>query len=155
MVAGAARIQVTFQVDADGLLSVVAEEQSSGISASVQVKPSYGLSDDQVAQMLQDAFSHAKDDLQARALREQQVELEQLLMGLGAALGQDGDLLSESERSALDRIMLEARAICGGADLEAIRAMITVVSEASEPFAERRMDRAVATALRGHSIDQL
>jgi molecular chaperone HscA len=105
--------------------------------------------------MLQDAFSHAKDDLQARALREQQVELEQLLMGLGAALGQDGDLLSESERSALDRIMREARAICGGADLEAIRAMITVVSEASEPFAERRMDRAVATALRGHSIDQL
>jgi molecular chaperone HscA len=155
MVAGAARIQVTFQVDADGLLSVLAEELSTGVSASVQVKPSYGLTDDQVAQMLQDAFSHAKDDLHARALREQQVELEQLLMGLGAALEQDGDLLSSSERNDLDEIMREARAICGGPDLEAIRAMLTRVSAASEPFAERRMDRAVATALRGHSIDQL
>ena len=155
MVAGAARIQVTFQVDADGLLSVVAEEQSTGVQASVQVKPSYGLSDDQVAQMLQDAFAHAKDDLHARALREQQVELEQLLMGLGAALEQDGDLLSEAERSGLDQVMFEARAICGGQDLEAIRAMLARVSQASEPFAERRMDRAVASALRGHSIDQL
>ncbi|MEY2776741.1 MAG: chaperone protein HscA [Pseudomonadota bacterium] len=155
MVAGAARIEVTFQVDADGLLSVTAEEQSTGVKASVQVKPSYGLSDEQVAQMLQDAFSHAKEDVQHRAIREQQVELEQLLMGLGAALAQDGDLLTPEERSVLDQVMAEARSVCGGHDLEALRSALSRVSAASEPFAAKRMDRAVAMALRGQSIDQL
>jgi len=155
MVAGAARIEVTFQVDADGLLSVTAEEQSTRVKAAVQVKPSYGLSDDQVAQMLQDAFAHAREDVQRRAIREQQVELEQLLMGLGSALEQDGDLLTPEERSVLDGLMTEARTVCGGSDLEALRAALGRVSAASEPFAARRMDRAVAMALRGQSIDQL
>lgn len=155
MVAGAARVQVTFQVDADGLLSVVAEELSTGVKASVEVKPSYGLSDDQVAQMLQDAFAHAKDDVQLRAIREQQVELEQLLLGLDAALAKDRDLLSEDEVESLRALMEEAKIVCHSHDLEALRSMLSQVSSASGPFAERRMDRAVAMALRGQSIDQL
>jgi molecular chaperone HscA len=155
MTAGAARIRVTFQVDADGLLSVSAQETSTGVMASVQVKPSYGLSDGEIAQMLQDAYAHAKDDMQARALREHQVDLQQLLESLSQALAADGDLLSDDERQQLDREMLAARSVCGGQQVEALKRAIDQLSRLSEPFAARRMDRAVSMALTGQSIDQL
>ncbi|MFM1788371.1 MAG: hypothetical protein RLZZ166_838 [Pseudomonadota bacterium] len=155
MTAGAARIRVTFQVDADGLLSVSAQETSTGVMASVQVKPSYGLSDGEIAQMLQDAYAHAKDDMQARALREHQVDLQQLLESLSQALAADGDLLSDEERQQLDREMVAARSVCGGQQVEALKRAIDQLSRLSEPFAARRMDRAVSMALTGQSIDQL
>jgi molecular chaperone HscA len=155
MTAGAARIRVTFQVDADGLLSVSAQETSTGVMASVQVKPSYGLSDGEIAQMLQDAYAHAKDDMQARALREHQVDLQQLLESLSQALAADGDLLSDDERQQLDREMVAARSVCGGQQVEALKRAIDQLSRLSEPFAARRMDRAVSMALTGQSIDQL
>ncbi len=155
MTAGAARIRVTFQVDADGLLSVSAQETSTGVIASVQVKPSYGLSDGEIAQMLQDAYAHAKDDMQARALREHQVDLQQLLESLSQALSADGDLLSDDERQQLDREMVAARSVCGGQQVEALKRAIDQLSRLSEPFAARRMDRAVSMALTGQSIDQL
>jgi molecular chaperone HscA len=155
MTAGAARIRVTFQVDADGLLSVSAQETSTGVMASVQVKPSYGLSDGEIAQMLQDAYAHAKDDMQARALREHQVDLQQLLESLSQALSADGDLLSDDERQQLDREMVAARSVCGGQQVEALKRAIDQLSRLSEPFAARRMDRAVSMALTGQSIDQL
>ena len=155
MTAGAARIRVTFQVDADGLLSVSAQETSTGVMASVQVKPSYGLSDGEIAQMLQDAYAHAKDDMQARALREHQVDLQQLLESLSQALAADGDLLSDDERLQLDQQMVAARSVCGGQQVEALKRAIDQLTKLSEPFAARRMDRAVSLALTGQSIDQL
>lgn len=155
MTAGAARIRVTFQVDADGLLSVSAQETSTGVMASVQVKPSYGLTDGEIAQMLQDAYAHAKDDMEARALREHQVDLQQLLESLSQALAADGDLLSDDERQQLDREMVAARSVCGGQQVEALKRAIDQLSRLSEPFAARRMDRAVSMALTGQSIDQL
>lgn len=155
MTAGAARIRVTFQVDADGLLSVSAQETSTGVMASVQVKPSYGLSDGEIAQMLQDAYAHAKDDMQARALRERQVDLQQLLESLSQALSADGDLLSDDERAQLDEEMQAARSVCGGQQMEALKRAMDSLTKLSEPFAARRMDRAVSLALTGQSIDQL
>ena len=155
MTAGAARIRVTFQVDADGLLSVSAQETSTGVMASVQVKPSYGLTDGEIAQMLQDAYAHAKDDMQARALRERQVDLQQLLESLSQALAVDGDLLSDDERAQLDQEMQAARSVCGGQQMEALKQAMDSLTRLSEPFAARRMDRAVSLALTGQSIDQL
>ncbi len=155
MVAGAARIRVTFQVDADGLLSVSAQETSTGVAASVQVKPSYGLSDGEIAQMLQDAYAHAQEDMQARALREQQIDLQQLLESLTQALSADADLLSSDERRDLEVAMQQARAVCGAQQLTDLKEAIAHLTRLSEPFAARRMDRAVAMALTGQSIDQL
>lgn len=155
MVAGAARIRVTFQVDADGLLSVRAEEASSGVSASIEVKPAYGLSDAEIAGMLQDAFAHAKEDMGLRALREAQVDLQQLIESIAAALSVDGDLLSESERTDLEAELRKARLMCGGADVDALRQQTERLGQLTESFAARRMDRAVAMALTGRSIDTL
>jgi molecular chaperone HscA len=155
LTAGAARIRVTFQVDADGLLSVSAQETSTGVMASVQVKPSYGLSDGEIAQMLQDAYAHAEDDMQARALRERQVDLQQLLESLSQALAVDADLLSDDERQALDQEMQAARSVCGGQQMNDLKQAMDALTRLSEPFAARRMDRAVSLALTGQSIDQL
>jgi molecular chaperone HscA len=155
MVAGAARIQVTFQVDADGLLSVAAREMSTGIAASIVVKPSYGLSDDEVARMLQEGFSRAAEDRDARALAEQRVESLALLQSLRAALARDGDLLEAAERAALDEEMALLEAVRGGGDHRAIKAAAERTSAASEAFAARRMDRAISTALSGRSVDEI
>ncbi|HQR61362.1 MAG TPA: Fe-S protein assembly chaperone HscA, partial [Methylophilaceae bacterium] len=122
MVAGAARIRVTFQVDADGLLSVSAREQTSGVEAHVVVKPSYGLSDDEITNMLQSGFSHAEDDKQARALREAQVEAERLLEAIAAALGKDGARLTDTERAALEQQMAALRGLSANNDARAISA---------------------------------
>jgi molecular chaperone HscA len=152
MAAGAARIRVTFQVDADGLLSVSAREATTGVEASVAVKPSYGLTDDQVTQMLRDSFDHANDDVRSRALKEQQVEGERMLAATEAALKQDPDLVSAVELPAINAGLDALRAALTGTDHRAIRSAIDRVNRASEPFAARRMDRSIRKALAGKSV---
>ncbi len=155
MVAGAARIQVTFQVDADGLLAVSAREKTTGVEASIVVKPSYGLSDEDVANMLQEGYSHAGEDRDARSLAEQRVEAASLLTALAAALGRDGDLLDAAERSALDAGIAALEAARAGTDHRAIKSAIDALNRASEGFAARRMDRAIAAALAGRKVDEV
>jgi molecular chaperone HscA len=155
MVAGAARIQVMFQVDADGLLSVSAREKGTGIESSIVVKPSYGLSDDEVARMLQEGFAHAADDRDARALAEQRVEADALLASVAGALERDADLLDAAERDALDRAVATMRAARSTTDHRVLKAAIVELNRASEAFAGRRMDRAVSGALAGRRLDEL
>jgi molecular chaperone HscA len=155
LVAGAARIQVTFQVDADGLLSVSAREKTTGIESSILVKPSYGLSDDDVARMLQEGFAHAGDDRDARSLAEQRVEAESLLASVRAALAQDADLLEPAERSVLEAGVSALESSRRGTDHRAIKASIEALNRASEPFAARRMNRAIAGALAGRNVNQV
>jgi molecular chaperone HscA len=155
MVAGAARIRVTFQVDADGLLSVTAREQSTGVEAAVTVKPSYGLSDDEVARMLEDSISQADSDARARMLREQQVEARQLAESVRAALAADGDLLSEPERARVDACLVDADAAASATDADAVRACVAALSDATEDFAARRMDRSIRRALAGRKLDEI
>jgi len=151
--AGAARIRVSFQVDADGLLSVTAKEQSIGVEASVTVKPSYGLTDAQIADMLQAGFSSAEQDMQARALREAQVDAQRMLEAVASAVAQDGDLLSAHERAEIDQVMDQLRTTCGGTDREELLARTKRLAGLTDDFAARRMDRAVQRALAGQTID--
>ncbi|ANN77415.1 Fe-S protein assembly chaperone HscA [Bordetella flabilis] len=155
MVAGAARIRVTFQVDADGLLGVTAREQSSGIEASVVVKPSYGLSDDEITRMLADSISQADADARARMLREQQVEARQLVESVRAALAADADLLDPRERAEIDGALQAADTAQHREDVEAVRAAVQALSDATASFAARRMDRSIRTALSGRKLDDL
>ena len=155
MVAGAARIRVTFQVDADGLLSVTAREQSTGIEAAVTVKPSYGLSDDEVASMLADSVREADSDARARMLREQQVEARQLTESVRAALQADGDLLDAGERGRVEQCLTQADAAGQLDDVEAVRAAVQALSDATEDFAARRMDRSIRRALAGRKLDEI
>ena len=155
MVAGAARIQVTFQVDADGLLSVSAREKTSGIESSIVVKPSYGLSDDDVARMLQESFSHAGVDRDARALAEQRVEAASLVGAVRAALAKDGDLLSAEERARLEAGVASVEAARAGTDHRAVKSAVEALNRASEAFAARRMDRAISAALAGRRVDEV
>ena len=155
MVAGAARIRVTFQVDADGLLSVSAREQSRGIEASVQVKPSYGLGDDDITRMLKDANTYAKDDMQARALNEQLVEARGLLDATRAALAEDADLLQESERKTIEQGIVELENLLTGTDHLAIKRATEALNAASTEFAQRRMDQSVRRALTGQKLEAL
>jgi molecular chaperone HscA len=155
MAAGAARVRVTFQVDADGLLAVTAEEQSTGVEASVTVKPSYGLSDAEVERMLRDSFEHAKDDMHRRALAEYRVEAERLVEALRSALETDGRLLSEQERESLRHQMTALAALLGGDDYRAIKAATESLNKATESFAARRMDESVKRVLAGQRIANL
>ena len=155
MVAGAARIRVNFQVDADGLLSVSAREQTSGIEASVTVKPSYGLSDADIARMLQDSFAHASDDMLARALAEAQVDADMLIAATEAALASDGELLDPRERAEIDTAIATLRAARAGSDHRAIAAATDTLNRVTGPFAARRMDRGVARALTGRTLDAI
>jgi len=152
MVAGAARIRVTFQVDADGLLNVTAREQTSGVEAAVTVKPSYGLSDEDMARMLAESIAQSDADAQARSLREQQVEAERLIESVRAALAADGDLLSAEEKRAIDAALADTHAAGQGDDAERIRAAIKQLSAATDNFAARRMDRSIRAALAGRNI---
>ncbi|MBN8441724.1 MAG: Fe-S protein assembly chaperone HscA [Thauera sp.] len=154
MVAGAARIRVSFQVDADGLLSVSAREMSSGVEASVLVKPSYGLTDDEIAGMLKSGVEHAGDDMVARALREQQVEAERVIEATEHALEQDGALLSADERRAIEVSIAELRVLCTGRDHRAVKRGIDALSRATDEFAARRMDNSIRSALTGHKVDE-
>ncbi len=159
MVAGAARIRVTFQVDADGLLNVSAREMSSGIEAAITVKPSYGLSDAEITRMLQDSAQHAQGDMLARALREQQTEAEQLLEAVRHALEQDGDLLDQTERAQIEARMggLRDTLLIADhlADHLAIRRAVTALNDATVGFAQKRMDKGVASVLAGKNISDL
>jgi molecular chaperone HscA len=155
MAAGAARIKVTFNVDADGLLSVAAREQTSGIAASIEVKPSYGLSDDEIASMLEDSFAHAADDMAARALAEAQVEADQIADATRAALAADGELLDSGERVAIDAALADLADKRAGTDAASLRAAIAAVNRATTEFAARRMDRSVGRALAGMRVDTL
>ena len=155
MVAGRARIRVTFQVDADGLLSVSAREMSSGVEASVMVKPSYGLSDDEVAEMLRSGMAHAQEDVGARALAEQRVEGERLLEATGSALAVDAGMLADSERAVIDAAMAALRTAIGGSDHRRIRQTAAELARVTEDFAARRMDAGVRAALTGHRVDEI
>ncbi len=155
MVAGAARIRVTFQVDADGLLSVSAREQTSGREARIEVKPSYGLTDDEIAGMLKDSFSHASDDAFRRALREAQVEAQRLIEATQSALQDAGELLSTLERAHIDAAVTRLQAVMIGDDRRAIDAAMQALGSATNEFAARRMNQSVQRALSGRSVDQL
>jgi molecular chaperone HscA len=155
MAAGAARIRVTFQVDADGLLSVTAREQSQGVEATISVKPSYGLSDDDIARMLQDSFGSAEVDMQARALRESQVDADRLLAATQVALDGDGDLLEGPERDAIQGLMRALKLCAQGTDAVAIESATAQLARGTEDFAARRMDRAVQQALSGRRLDEI
>ncbi|HYD97091.1 MAG TPA: Fe-S protein assembly chaperone HscA [Noviherbaspirillum sp.] len=155
MAAGAARIRVTYQVDADGLLSVSAREQRSGIEASIAVKPSYGLGDDEVAKMLQDSYQSAEIDMKLRALREEQVEAERILLATQSALDADADLLSDDERAVIAALMEAVRQASQGDEHGAIKAAVDALARGTEEFAARRMDRSVRSALAGKKLDQV
>lgn len=155
MVAGAARIRVTFQIDADGLLSVSARETRTGVESSIVVKPSYGLSDEDVIRMLQDGTASAKNDMYERELREQRVEAARLLESTQSALDADKDLLSEQELAEVKTQMKKLTSIAEGDDIEAIKDALSKLTKATEEFAARRMDRSIRQALAGQSIDQL
>ncbi|MFC4157838.1 Fe-S protein assembly chaperone HscA [Chitinimonas lacunae] len=155
MVAGAARIRVTFQVDADGLLSVSAAEQSTGIEARITVKPSYGLGDDEIAQMLQDSLRNAEADMRARNLAEARVEAQGLLQAVESALASDGDLLGPDERDRLNAAVAALRLSLVGDDAPRLRQRTDALNQASSEFAARRMDAAVRRGLTGHKLSEL
>ena len=155
MVAGAARIRVTFTVDADGLLHVGAREQVSGVEAQIDVKPSYGLSDDQIARMLQESFSTAQVDMRARALVEARVDAQRLVLATQSALNADGDLLSAKERTEVDAAIATLQTSALGEDAAQIEAASKTLAQVTEAFAAQRMNRGIAQALSGHTLDSL
>jgi molecular chaperone HscA len=155
MVAGAARIRVTFQVDADGLLAVSAREATTGVQAAIAVKPSYGLSDAQITQMLKESLDHARDDVQLRMLKEQQVDGERMLEAVGNALREDADLVSAEEEGAVRAELDALRKTLSCTDHRTIKSAIERVNRATEAFAGRRMDRAVKRALAGKKVESL
>ncbi len=155
MVAGAARIRVTFQVDADGLLSVTAREQSTGIEAAVTVKPSYGLSDDEISSMLQDSVDKSDEDAKMRMHREQQVEARQLVESIEAAIKKDGDLLQADELAHIQRLLAETVKHSENGSTDDIRDAVQTLSQATDDFAARRMDRSIRQALSGKTLDQI
>ncbi|XLZ70543.1 Fe-S protein assembly chaperone HscA [Massilia sp. SR12] len=160
MAAGAARIRITYQVDADGLLSVSARELRSNVEASITVKPSYGLADDDVARMLSESHTEAEADMKARALREEQVEAERIMLATQAALEEDAALLADDERAAIQALMQATMDVLvksgsGEADHYAVKAAYEALAQGTEEFASRRMDRSVRSALAGKTLDQV
>jgi molecular chaperone HscA len=155
MAAGAARVRVTYQVDADGLLSVSAREATTGVEASIAVKPSYGLADGEIERMLRESFEHARDDMHARALHEAQVEAHRLLEAVRSALAADGALLDAGEREAIERQMAALETALAGSDHRAVRAGTEALNKATDDFAARRMDAGVRRALAGRRIANL
>lgn len=154
-VAGAARIRVTFQVDADGLLIVSAREENSGVEASIDVKPSYGLADSEIESMLRDSIDHAEEDMHARSLREQQVEAERVLEALDSALAVDGDqLLSEEEKAEIMQARNELARRKEDKDIDKIEQAIKTLEATCEGYVARRMNSNIKTAMQGHSIDE-
>jgi len=152
MAAGAARIRVTFTVDADGLLSVSAREQGSGVEAQIAVKPSYGLADDQIARMLADSFTTAEADMQARAVTEARVDADRMILATLSALKADGDLLDDAQRAEIDRLMQDVQAARTLEDAKAIEAITLTLAKGTEAFAAMRMNRGIRQALAGKNI---
>ena len=155
MAAGAARIRVTFQVDADGLLSVAARELGSGVEAAVVVKPSYGLADEQIAQMLKDGFSHAEDDMAARSLREAQVDAERLVLATRSALAADAQLLTAQEQHELQVLIEATEASAHSDDTATIEAAVKALADGTEAFAAARMNQGIRQALAGRRIEDV
>jgi len=155
MVAGAARIRVTFQVDADGLLSVAAQEETTGAQSGIEVKPSYGLTDNEIATMLRDSIDHAEDDVAARKLLEQQVEADRVLEALAVALVQDRELLSEEERQQIENAAANLQAKRDGSEHLAIKAAISELDKTASEFVARRMDSSIKKALAGHTVAEI
>jgi len=156
MAAGAAKIRVAFQVDADGLLNVSAKELSTGVESAVQVKPSYGLSDNEITRMLQESYSKAAEDRESRSLREQQVEAERLVGALRSAIAADGEaLLSDQELKDLEAEINVLISLSEGTSAAAIEAGVDHLAQVSDFFASRRMDRSIQSALQGQRVDQL
>lgn len=155
MAAGAARIRVTFQVDADGLLSVSAQETRSGVQAAVTVKPSYGLADDEVARMLREGFAHAEDDVVARRLREARVEAQRMVLATRSALAADADLLSVAERDAIESLVGQTEQQAASDDHAAIDASVERLAEGTEAFAAVRMNRGIRAALAGRKVEEV
>ncbi len=155
MAAGAARIRVTFQVDADGLLSVAAREMGSGVEASVVVKPSYGLADAQIAQMLRDGFAHAEADMAARSLREARVESERMVLATRAALAADADLLTPQEQAELALLIDAAQRVAASEDAAAIEAATKTLADGTEAFAAARMNQGIRQALSGRRLEEV
>ncbi len=155
MVAGAARIRVTFAVDADGLLSVSAEEQSSGVQASIEVKPSYGLTDGEIGTMLRDSIDHAQDDMDSRNLREQQVDADRVIEALEAALAADGDrLLNDEERRTVDTALAALREIARSEEISVIKEGISAIEKTCGFYVERRMNQSIHDAMAGHKVNE-
>jgi molecular chaperone HscA len=155
MAAGAARVRVSFQVDADGLLSVSAKESTSGAEAAVIVKPSYGLADADVERMLRDSFEHAREDMHARALAEQRVDAQRLIEATRAALAVDEKLLTEQERASIGTAVSSLEKLLAGTDHRAIRKAVEALNHATGEFASRRMDEGIRRALTGRKIGTL
>lgn len=155
MPAGGAHIRVTFQVDADGLLSVTAMEKSTGVSSSIQVKPSYGLSDEQVMTMIQSSMQYAKQDMQSRLLREQQVEAARVHEAVTVAISADAHLLSATELRDIEAALHQLKTLAEGADTAAIKAAIEHTNQLTDEFAARRMDNSIRAALQGHKVDEV
>jgi molecular chaperone HscA len=156
MAAGAARIRVTFQVDADGLLSVSAMEQGSGVQASIDIKPSYGLTDSEITRMLQDGFASAKVDLVARSLREEQVNAQRLLDAVQTALSSDRALLNKEEQAVIDREMAVLQKILNEeADSEVVRKAVDHAAKATDDFAQMRMNASIQKALSGKNVAEI
>jgi molecular chaperone HscA len=155
MVAGAARIRVTFQVDADGLLGVTAREETSGVQAAITVKPSYGLSDDDVARMLKESFGTAEADMKARSLRESRVEAERMLLATRFALAADAELLDDAERRVIDALMAEVETVREGDDHHTIDIAVEALAKGTEAFAARRMNRSIHDALAGRRVEEV
>ena len=155
MAAGAARIRVTFTVDADGLLTVTAHEQISGVEAKIDVKPSYGLTDEQIAAMLKDSFATAEQDMQARALVEARVEAQRMLDATRSALAADGHLLAADERADIDRLLAETEAALASTDPKHIEAATEAVAKGTEAFAAQRMNQSIVKALAGHHVTDI
>ncbi len=155
MAAGAARIRVSFEVDADGLLQVSARELTSGVEAKVAVKPSYGLGDDEIARMLADGFARADEDMAARALREARVEAERMVLATRSALAADGDLLTDGERAEIGALVSRTLAVAAGDDHRAIDAAVESLAHGTEAFAAMRMNRGIRAALAGRKVEDV
>ena len=155
MVAGAARIRVTFQVDADGLLAVTAREQTSGVEASISVKPSYGLSDDEIASMLKDSMAHSKDDAVRRALKEVQVEAQRLIEAVQSALKNDRELLTDAQFSAIETAVARLQAAALGEDRRQISQAMNDLEAETRTFAAQRMDKNIRRAMAGRRIEDI
>jgi len=155
MTAGSGRVKVSFQVDADGLLSVSAREATTGTKTQINVKPSYGLTNEEVEQMLRDSIAHAGDDIQARQLAEQRVDADRAISALESALAIDGDIhLNENERSTLLECMKSLQKIKEKGDADHIKQAINELNDLSGPFAARRMNASIREAMAGHNIDE-
>jgi molecular chaperone HscA len=155
MVAGAARIRVTFEVDADGLLNVAARELGSGVEAAITVKPSYGLADDDIARMLREGFAEADSDAAARSLREARVDADRMMLATRSALAADGDLLNEAERAAIEAQIAVTQRVAQSEDHHTIDAAVKALAAATEAFAAARMNRGIRQALAGRSVEEI